>query len=387
MKNVLLAASFAALTALPAVAEDFHGYDPATFDGSMLSAENLKAMVTDAVAARPPRNGTQYVIGFANLQRDIPFCALVEQGIMENAAAAGVEVVVADNRLDGATALANAETFITRNVDLVIEFQTDAAFGATIMEKMNAAETPVIAIDIPMGDAIFFGVNNPRAGFMGGSYLGQAAVARFGDKAKDGYFIHGELPQSGPIPAMRTGGQLAGLMAAIPGLPADHVLPFDSKNTLDEAFTQTNNLLGKIPEGAVIMGTGINDQVATGILRAVQQAGRTDVVVVGLGADEKDSIAKEANYVAAVGSFPERYGNSLIPMALTTLAGKPLPPAVLINHVMVTKQNICDFYADVPCATGDAMPYTFPAAEFTAHLAALQDDPTLADVKKLIPTE
>ena len=124
------------VAAVPAQA-DFMGYDPATHDGSMFSADDLNAMVTAAMEVTPPRNGENYVIGFANLQRDIPFCALVEQGILENAEAAGIEVVVADNRLDGATALTNAESFATRNVDFVIEFQTDAEFGAVIMNKMN----------------------------------------------------------------------------------------------------------------------------------------------------------------------------------------------------------------------------------------------------------
>jgi ribose transport system substrate-binding protein len=220
-------------------AEDFHGFDPATFDGAPLPPASLKAMVVDALKVAPPRNGKTYVIGFANLQRGITFCALVEEGIKAEAKAAGVDLVVADNNLDGATALTNAESFINRNVDYVIEFQTDANFGATIMQKMKDADIKVVAIDIPMPGATFFGVNNPRAGFMGGSYLAQAAIAKFGaDKVKAGYFIEGELPQSGPIPAMRTGGQVAGFIASVPGFEPSHVLKFDSKNTLEESFTQ-----------------------------------------------------------------------------------------------------------------------------------------------------
>lgn len=388
MKSMIFAAGMAALASLasPAVAEEFHGYDPATFDGSMLPVGNLMAMVESAKAANPPSNGEAYVIGFANLQRDIPFCALVEQGILENAEAAGIEVVVADNRLDGATALANAESFITRNVDLVIEFQTDAAFGQTIMQRMDAAGIPVIAIDIPMGDAVFFGVNNPRAGFMGGSYLAQAAVSEHGEAAvNNGYFLHGLLPQSGPVPAMRTDGQRAGFLAVASGFAEENILTFDSKNTLDEAFVQTNNLLPRIPEDALIMGTGINDQVSTGILRAAQQAGRDNIVIVGLGADERETLANEVDFIGAVGAFPERYGNSLIPMSLAILAGRDLPDSVLINHVMVTKQNICEFYGDMTCAGGQALELDFPQAAFEEHLAGLRDNPDLADVQNLIP--
>lgn len=391
MKKTLFAAAAATVLLLSsaAYALDFHGYDPATFDGAMLSKDQLQAMVADAMKKAPPKNGKNYVIGFANLQRDIPFCALVEKSILENAKAAGIDLQVVDNHLDGATALNNAESFINRNVDFVIEFQTDANFGATIMKKMNDAGIKVIAIDIPMPGAIFFGVNNPRAGFMGGSYLAQAAIKKFGeDKVKSGYFIEGDLPQSGPIPAMRTGGQVAGFLASVPGFDKSHILKFDSKNTLEESFTQTNSLLAKIPDGAVIMGTAINDQATTGILRAAKQGGRGDTtMVVGLGADEKDTLQSEPNFVASVGSFPERYGNSLIPMALATLASEKLPPAVLINHVMVTKQNMCKYYPDYKCADGPAMSYTFPEAEFKKHLAALKNDPALKDVQNLIPSD
>lgn len=371
-------------------AQDFHGFDPGSFSGAMLSADQLKAMVADAKAATPPRNGSGYVIGFANLQRDISFGVKVEGGIKANADAAGVELAVADNRLDGPTALANAESFVRRNADFVIEFQTDVNFGPAVMNQFDTAGIKVAAIDIPMPNATFFGANNPRSGFMGGSYLAQAAVAEYGaDKVAQGYLVVGELPQSGAIPAMRTGGQVAGFQAELPNFPADHILKIDTKNTLQESFQQMSNLIGRIPAGVPIMVTAINDQAATGMLRATQQAGReADTIVVGMGADETETLAKEPRFVASVGYFPERYGNYLIPIALATLANKPLPPAVLVNHVMVTKANICEFYPDAACAKdAKVLDYKFPQEAFAKHLAALRGLEELKGYETLIPKE
>ena len=174
-----------------------------------------------------------------------------------------------------------------------------------------------------MPGATFFGANNPKSGYMGGVYLGQAAIKKFGaDKVKEGYFILGDLPQSGAVPAMRTGGQLAGFLAAVDGFPEDHVITIDTKNTLEESFAQTNNVLGRIPEGVPIMTTAINDQATTGTIRAVKQAGReADLIAVGMGADELATMMAEPTFVASVGYFPERYGNFLIPMALAELSG------------------------------------------------------------------
>ena len=105
-------------------------------------------------------------------------------------------------------------------------------------------------------------------------------------------------------------------------------------------------MLGRIPAGVPIMATAINDQATTGILRAVKQAGReADLIVVGMGADELQTMIGRAR--------PSSLRSAISPSATATtscrsrcrqLAGKTLPPAVLVNHVMVTKGNVCQYY-------------------------------------------
>jgi len=380
-----LATAFAA----GAGAANFHGFSSTDFNGEMLPASALRAMTADAMAKTKPHNGHTYVFGFANLERDIPFGVRVEQGIRANAEAAGIHLVVADNRLDGPTALANAQSFVRRNVDFAIEFQTDVNFGPTIMRQFDDAKIPVIAIDIPMPGATFFGANNPRSGFMGGSYLGEAAIAKLGAaKVASGYLVVGDLPQSGAIPAMRTGGEVAGFTAVVPGMPPSHVIKIDTKNTMQYSFQQMSNVLSRIPPSVPILITAINDQATLGMLRAVYEAHRQgDAIAVGMGADEAPQLAKEKQFVASVGYFPERYGNYLIPMALMELAGHRLPPAVLVHHVMVTQGNVCHFYPKVPCGGAAGFTYHFPEKAFVAYLASLRRDPTLAGYEKLIPTQ
>ena len=374
------------LCPLPAVAESA-AFDLATYDGKMLPAETLQALTAVAAQKSPPKNGEQLVFGFANLQRDMSFGILVEQSIERNAQAAGVELLIADNRLDGPTGLLNAQSFVRRRVDFAIEFQTDVNFGPPIMQQFERAKTGVIAIDIPMPGATFFGANNPRSGFMGGSYLAQAATARFGARAlQEGYLVVGELPQSGAIPAMRTEGQIAGFLASLPDFPQERIIRIDTKNTLQYSFQQMGNALGRIPQGAPIMITAINDQAVAGMLRAVQNKGRGgDALAVGNGADELETLAAEENFIASVAYFPERYGNYLIPLALMRLAGNELPPAVTVNHLMVTPANICQFYHEHECKGEPPIAYTFPQEAFAAHLAALKKQPELADYQQLIP--
>lgn len=381
-----LLAVAACLVASAAYADDFHGFDPARFDGKMLSADDLKAMVADAAKVTAPRNGKKYSIGFANLQRDIAFGVLVEKGIQENADGAGVELVIADNRLDGPTALANAKSFAERKVDYVIEFQTDANFGQAVMDVFKSDGTKVTAIDIPMPGASFFGVNNPKSGFMGGSYLATAAAKQFGAEAvKTGYLVIGALPQSGVIPRMRTEGQRAGFLALSKDFPSSHIIEIDTKNTLQESFAQMNNVLGRIPPGAPIFIIAINDQATMGMLQAVRAAGRVDQAIgVGNGADEAEALVTDPKLVAATGSFPGSYGNYLIPIALSSLAGKPIPEATFVTHQMVTKANICKFYKDYPCV-GEADGYVFPEAEFASYLTGLKKEDWLKGYEAILP--
>lgn len=291
-----------------------------------------------------------YKIGFANLTEDIVFTQLVRQGIEEEAKKAGnIELVIADNKLDGATALANADNFILQGVDGVIEFQTDEKFGNVIMDKFRAENIPVIAIDIPMPGATFFGADNYKAGYMAGE-----AAAKWVNENWDGQvdaILVLELPQSGPIPAARMQGQVEGLQNNISNpVPEDMIFHLDSKNTQDEAFRVVSDTLPKIPDAKHIVAVHINDGTALGTIAALEAAGRKDqAVVVAQGADPSavDEWFKEGSiFLGDTAYFPEKYGTYLIPAIVDALECKPLPPAIYVDHVFLTKDNVCQYYPD-----------------------------------------
>lgn len=197
-----------------------------------------------------PTAKDSYVIGFANLTEDIVFTQLVREGILETAEALGnVEIVLADNRLDGATALANTENFITQGVDAIIHFQTDEAFGNVIMARARAAGIPVFAIDIPMPGATFFGADNYYAGQLAGEALAEWVNENWDGQA-DAMLIL-ELPQSGPIPAARMQGMEEAFQENVETpVPADMIFRLDSQNTQEEAFRVVSDTLPAIPADA-----------------------------------------------------------------------------------------------------------------------------------------
>lgn len=383
---LLIGSALCALTTTTALAD----LDIASLDGRMLSEEEYAALVADAMANNPPNDGQTLTIGFANLSRDIPFTQLVEQSVLENAERAGIEVIVGDNKLDGPEALSVAQSFAQRQVDAVIEFQLDANFAPVIMNEFNAIDAPVVAMDIPMPGALFFGVNNPQSGFIGGTYLGQAAIAKYGqEQAKaEAYFVVGEVAQAGAVVRMRTLGQREGIKHTL-GLPDERMITIDTTASVEQAFSQMNSVLARIPPGSPILLTANNDQSVIGMLRAIEAQGRIeDAMGVGMGADENDTMMALDSMVGSVAFFPERYGNWTVPLSLAQLAGQELPDAVLITHTVVNKTNICEYYSDKECMDADptvSFVYEYPAAAFDALLASIKADPDYAEALDVLP--
>jgi ribose transport system substrate-binding protein len=297
-----------------------------------------------------PTAKDNYVIGFANLTEDIVFTQLVREGILETAEELGnVEIVLADNRLDGATALANTENFITQGVDAIIHFQTDEAFGNVIMARARAAGLPVFAIDIPMPGATFFGADNYYAG-----QLACEALAEWVNENWDGQadaMLILELPQSGPIPAARMQGMEEAFQDNVETpIPDNMIFRLDSQNTQEEAFRVVSDTLPAIDEDAKIVAVTINDGTALGTIAAVEAAGRADnVIVVGQNADpsgQEEMIKENSRYLGATGYFPENYGAQLLPEVIKVLECEQVPPSIFVEHVFIDAGNVCEFYPE-----------------------------------------
>jgi ribose transport system substrate-binding protein len=316
----------------------------------IVTVEVEKQVEAAAPAAECATMKDSYKIGFANLTEDIVFTQLVREGIEKAAQEAGnIELVLADNKLDGATALANADSFLTQGVDGVIEFQTDEKFGNVIMDKFRTAGVPVIAIDIPMPGATFFGADNYKAGRLAGEAAAEWVKANWEGQVDAILML--DLPQSGPIPAARMQGMLEGLQENLDTpVPDDMVFRLDSKNTQDEAFRVVGDTLPKIPDAEHIVGMTINDGTALGTIAALEAANRKDqAIVVGQGADPsgQEEMMKEGSiYLGATGYFPENYGAKIIPAILDALECRPLPPSIYVDHVFITKDNLCELYPD-----------------------------------------
>ena len=119
-------------------------------------------------------------------------------------------------------ALQVADRLVAEGVDLVIEYQIDEKAGGLLMDKFGQADLPVIAVDIPMVGATYFGVDHYRAGQMAGVALGNW-VAQHWDGSFERLIVL-EEQRPGALVATRIQGQLDGLKEVVGEIPLpDHL--------------------------------------------------------------------------------------------------------------------------------------------------------------------
>ncbi len=141
--------------------------DPAWIERMRQTCTTLTICDENGVSDSTPcaRETRHYRIGFANLGEQVPFAVDVRRGLERAAREAGnVDLVLADNQLSGPAALQAAHRLVAKQVDLAIEYQIDVGAADPIMSAFWRSGIPVIAVDIPMVGATFFGVDNYHAG-------------------------------------------------------------------------------------------------------------------------------------------------------------------------------------------------------------------------------
>jgi len=366
----------------------FHGYDLADISATPPDTATLRAMVAEAKQVTPPRNGETYIFGYTMWGGSSPFSQLNKRGLEAMGAAAGIEILTADNEWDPMRNVANAQSFARRDVDFVINSLLDVQFGAAVKKPLDQKSIGLIALDIPIAGAGWVGTNNALIGFRAGAYLAQTAAARWGDAANDATLIIASFRLVGPNGLIRNMGQEAGARSVL-DLADEQVIWLDMKGTADSGFEQMNSLLGRLDTDKPVLIASFSDEQLAGALRAISVAGRdANAMGIGVGGERLDAVASEPTYIASMSVFPEIYANAAIPTALALLAGREVPASVFAYSALVTPGNVCEFDGAHPCADlPDWQPadYAIDEAAYAEFVEALYQDSTFADFQMLLP--
>lgn len=280
--------------------------------------------------------------GFGGQSSDMPFSVDVTRSLEQAAAAYGVDLLILDNRYDGATAVKNAEEFVSSRVDLVIELQTEQEVASVIGDKVAAARIPLIAIDIPHPHATYFGVDNYRVGAEAGEELARYAQTEWGGKVD--WVIGLDLPEAGPFVQARTSGAFEAIRTALPDLPVEAFVRIDSRGMRDRSRKAMADFLDRHPRDRRILVAGVTDTAALGAVdAAVEKKREKHMAVVGQDCiDEaiEQMKKKTSPLIGSVSHETNTYGPALMNLGLALLRGQMVPPYNYVSHRLVTRRSV-----------------------------------------------
>ena len=254
-----------------------------------------------------------------------------------------VDLIELDNQYSLKTALRNAEILVQQNLDLAIEFQVYERISTKLSNLFSEANIPVIALEIPQPGAAFFGVDNHKVGMLAGKALLRAALREWNGECDEVLLL--DLEIAGSLPHMRLSSTQAVLRK---GLPENWLTTqLQSRGEFVRAFELTRKYLQSVPKRRTLL-TGINDFAVLGALRAFEEAGRSRLcLAVGFGAipaARRELRLPNTRLAGSVAFFPERYGESVLKLALDILHQRPVPPAMYAPVQLMTPKNVDQFY-------------------------------------------
>lgn len=288
----------------------------------------------------------RFRLGYASQSNLLPFTAVVTDGLITAASAANIDLLILNNKFSSRLALQNAETFVSENVDLVIDSQINLNVAAQIAAKFSDARIPFIALDIPHPGAVYFGADNYKAGRLAGRYLGKWTLKHWKGQAEQLILLG--VDAAGPLLNARLTGIVDGLTEA---LPSAATIPHHHYDTKGGQFEATLDLVRKHLRRRKIeraLVGAVNDTTAMAALQAFREAGlEKECAIAG---QDGSPIAREemrrpfSRLVCSIAYFPETYGVRIIQLALDILNRKQVSPAIFIEHEVLTPDNVNKVY-------------------------------------------
>src|SRR6516162_4150519 len=258
-----------------------------------------------------------------------------------------VDMLYFDNAGDPARAIANAEAAIAAKVDLLIEYNSDAAANAEIARRFADAGVPALALVDPLPGAPLYGPDNHAAGHIAGRALGSFARETWPGEQVLGVLV-GDLADPGPAIGDRVQGITEGINETLPSLKFAR-LDTGGQSVRSDALL-TKFLLTQ-PGQRLLIAT-LDDLAAVYAARAIEMNRRqSDCIIVSQGLDpnihggqsekkEIDPNNRSSVVLGSVAYYMDRYGYDVLPLALRLLAGETLAARTVTRHTLITAANV-----------------------------------------------
>jgi ribose transport system substrate-binding protein len=316
--------------------------------------ETLRAAAI-ANEAYPDAPAGGHTLAFTNIMGGIPFCEDVWQNVQDQWALAGGapgDLYYADNQYDATIGLKNADIMLAKSPDALINFQFDSQVNSIISIKFEQAGIPIIAVDVPTPNAPFMGVNNFKVAYLAGEEAIKYVEDLGGIDMIDNIVLM-QMPSAGEVVMLRSEGfyQAFADTYGAEVIDAITVRADGGAGEAEQANQAMTDVLATIPDAEYVVLTSVNAQTMSGVLAAVQTAGRWDPekwIVITQGADVTGNQQVVDGLVkASIAYFPERYGEYLVPASVALMNGQLVPPFMYVENEVISMENMADWYPEM----------------------------------------
>lgn len=258
-----------------------------------------------------------------------PFFVTMKDSAQKEANRLGYDLVVLDSMDNPAKELANVQDLTVKGTRLMLINPTDSDAVGNAVILANKAKIPVITLDrvANKGEVVSHVASDNRlGGKMAGDYIAEKV-------ANDAKVIQLEGITGTSASRERGEGFKQAVDAHKLNILASQPADFDRTKGLNVM----QNLLTAYPAVQAVFAQ--NDEMALGALRALQTAGRTDVLVIGFdGTDDGIKAVNRGMLGATIAQRPDQIGIIGIQTADKILKGEKVDATIPVELELVIKK-------------------------------------------------
>lgn len=285
-------------------------------------------------------NGSKGTIGISVLTLGNPFFNVIAEGVKEEAAKHGYDVLVVDGDRDVQKQANQIDDFLTKGVVAIILNPCDRQSIGPAIEKANQAGVPVFTCDLKCvaeGAEVVSHVGSDN--LQGGKLAGEAMIEALGEQGGEVLVIH--FPQANSC-QLRVRGFEEVIAAYNQGLVAGRievVAELDGGGVRDEGYKVTEDTLQAHPDLRGIFA--INDPSGLGARAALEKAGKQDQVTIVAfdGQPEGKQAIKDGKIFADPIQFPDLIGKKTVQLMMDYFSGNVVAKEVLIPTELYRQED------------------------------------------------
>ncbi|PHM58729.1 ribose ABC transporter substrate-binding protein RbsB [Xenorhabdus sp. KK7.4] len=258
-----------------------------------------------------------------------PFFVTMKDSAKKEADKLGYNLIILDSQDNPAKELANVQDLIVRGTKLMLINPTDSDAVGNAVIMANNANIPVITLDriANKGNVISHIASDNR---LGGQMAGNFIAEKLGSKVK---VI--QLEGISGTSAGRERGE--GFAQAVKKHQFDMLASQPADFDRTKGLNVMQNLLTAQPSVQAVFAQ--NDEMALGALRALQTAGKKDVLVVGFdGTDDGIKAVEAGKLDATIAQRPEQIGIIGIQTADNVLKGNKVDATIPVELELIIKE-------------------------------------------------